>query len=335
MINWSELARNHFIDNVVERAPGAIALGLGTVLVIGSLYFVVIERRQGEPVTIKGIFAFIFPRQNYSHPTARVDRISYVVNVFGAIPFSNMIFQVAGLMIGLSFAGMLAGTFGATIVPSLPGWATVAVQFLGAYLGLHFLEYWMHYAMHRVPLLWSIHRAHHSAERLNLFTIGRGHPLEELLLGAARIVGAAIGGGLALYATGGTLMAETTLVQLYVGTTLGAIGWFGHLHIPISYGRFLNHLLPAPVLHQIHHSAELRHRDKNMGHPFFDWMFGTLYLPRPNDEYRWGLNDDELGANNPHNSLGNFYLEPFRALGAALRPRPRGAEAAADRTAER
>jgi hypothetical protein len=40
----------------------------------------------------------------------------------------------------------------------------------------------------------------------------------------------------------------------------------------------------------------------------------TLYLPAKGEEYRWGLNDEEHGLNNPHLALRKFYFEPFKTL---------------------
>ena len=44
----------------------------------------------------------------------------------------------------------------------------------------------------------------------------------------------------------------------------------------------------------------------------FDWMFGTLYVPAKDEQYRWGLNEAERGDANPHRTLRDFYCEPFR-----------------------
>ena len=44
----------------------------------------------------------------------------------------------------------------------------------------------------------------------------------------------------------------------------------------------------------------------------FDWMFGTLYVPKPRESYCLGLNEAEIGKNNPHNRLLDFYLQPLR-----------------------
>lgn len=73
-------------------------------------------------------------------------------------------------------------------------------------------------------------------------------------------------------------------------------------------------------MHQVHHSAELRHRDVNMGGSgyLYDWLFGTAYIPERGETWRWGLNDDELGERNPHLTLSEFYVEPLRRMRQVL-----------------
>jgi len=75
------------------------------------------------------------------------------------------------------------------------------------------------------------------------------------------------------------------------------------------------------VMHQIHHSAEVRHRDKNFSVTLglFDWIFGTMYIPEKGEVYRWGLNEEELGDKNPHLRLKDFYLEPFQRMWMSLK----------------
>jgi sterol desaturase/sphingolipid hydroxylase (fatty acid hydroxylase superfamily) len=95
---------------------------------------------------------------------------------------------------------------------------------------------------------------------------------------------------------------------------------FQHSHVSTSLGP-LNYFVPLGDMHQIHHSAELKHRDKNFGNVslLFDWMFGTLYIPQPGETVRLGLNDQELGAQNPHKRLIDIYTEPFAYAWRALK----------------
>jgi sterol desaturase/sphingolipid hydroxylase (fatty acid hydroxylase superfamily) len=121
-----------------------------------------------------------------------------------------------------------------------------------------------------------------------------------------------------LFLTGTQLAAQSTQALIVIGLFFSVTGALAHSHIPLSFG-CLNRFVQAPVLHQIHHSMELRHRDKNFGGFLMDWLFGTLYLPTGHEQFRLGLNDDEVGPTNPHLRLRNIYLEPFAYLWRLIR----------------
>jgi sterol desaturase/sphingolipid hydroxylase (fatty acid hydroxylase superfamily) len=95
-----------------------------------------------------------------------------------------------------------------------------------------------------------------------------------------------------------------------------------HSHFAQSFGK-LDYVFVSARMHQIHHSAELRHRDRNFGGflSIYDWMFGTLYLPGKDEKFRVGLNENELGERNPHQRLRDCYLEPFGFHGQRLSAR--------------
>ncbi|HMQ57251.1 MAG TPA: sterol desaturase family protein, partial [Rhizobiaceae bacterium] len=90
---------------------------------------------------------------------------------------------------------------------------------------------------------------------------------------------------------------------------------FRHTHIWISYGPVLERILISPAQHQIHHSLEVEHHNKNYGEVFaiWDWMFGTLYVPQGRTELRFGLADrrGNLLAQ-PHPTLKDALVGPFR-----------------------
>jgi sterol desaturase/sphingolipid hydroxylase (fatty acid hydroxylase superfamily) len=83
----------------------------------------------------------------------------------------------------------------------------------------------------------------------------------------------------------------------------------------------LSHILSSPAQHQIHHGSEPRHFDKNFGLMFslWDWIAGTLYVPRAVEQVRFGLSGRE---HEEYNSLWRLYSLPFVKAKAVLWGQP-------------
>ena len=90
-----------------------------------------------------------------------------------------------------------------------------------------------------------------------------------------------------------------------------------HSHVRISYGRRLERFLMSPAQHQIHHSVEERHHDRNFGTALalWDWIGGTLHLAEKGADLRYGLG---AGAAEESNSLSALYVRPVLEAGHAL-----------------
>jgi sterol desaturase/sphingolipid hydroxylase (fatty acid hydroxylase superfamily) len=275
-------------------------------------------RRSAEKRGLKHVFGQVFRRDLFTHASSRIDVGNYALSLLLWLPVMRVVITSIATFISLNAVyGLLGASFGQA-QPMVAREAIVPIQVLLLFLSAEFGAYWAHRALHRVPILWSIHRVHHSAEALTIFTRLRDHPLDFIWMGLGRVAGGAVVGAPLFYLLGTPMDArsmETYLAISAVALPFGFDVW-RHSHLPISLGP-LNYILGAPVLHQIHHSAELRHRDKNLGAELaiFDWMFGTLYIPSKDERYRWGLNDSEWGEANPHRTLRDFYCEPFRYAG--------------------
>ena len=177
-----------------------------------------------------------------------------------------------------------------------------------------------HYLTHKVPLLWEFHKVHHSAPVLNPLTNYRFHPLDRIPLGLFMgLLTALVKGGFAFAYPGG--IAEMTAVNVGVLLLFNLSANLRHSHIWLSYGWHLSHVLSSPAQHQIHHGSESRHIDKNFGLMFsvWDWIAGTLYVPRAREEVRFGLSGRE---HEEYDSLWRLYSLPFVKAAAVLRGRP-------------
>lgn len=300
----------------------SVPLVLVGILLTGSIFYLLVIRPQLADRSFKAWFAYLFPKEHYTTPSAKIDLAVWFINGLLVIPVYEASVILGGLIVGVGAYDILVMLFGPGGAALDALWVAVLVQFIGYYFGVGLGQYVGHLAFHKVPMLWAIHRAHHSAESPNLFAFLRSHPLEIFLNGATRVIGAAGGIGIALYLTGGKLLPETTATIVWYNIVYVVIGFrsLDHTHIPIRYGKVLDVLIGSPIMHEVHHSAEVKHRDVNLAGAgyIYDWLFGTLYIPAQGETWRWGLNEDELGERNPHNRLRDFFLEPLGGARAEL-----------------
>lgn len=267
----------------------------------------------------RSLLAFCFPRGVFSHPSARVDYKFFLVNK------ASFGFFLAPLVAVEPSAstwahGLLAGDGGGLGVESGPG--ALIVCTLTMLLAFDFGVFFSHWLQHRVPWLWEFHKVHHSAEVLTPITNYRMHPVDELL--SALVVGLCAG---AAHGALRFVYAEPPgeLTVLGVNAALFAFYLFGynlrHSHVWLSYPAWLSHVLVSPAQHQIHHSRDRRHFDRNFGlvFAFWDWAFGTLYVPRGVERLEYGLGDESRAFK----GVAALYLAPFRNLWSAAARRSR------------
>jgi sterol desaturase/sphingolipid hydroxylase (fatty acid hydroxylase superfamily) len=264
-----------------------------------------------------GFFRFCFPRGFFRHQSTMTDIKLNVANFF-VLPFINIGWRFTGAVFIASVVGWMTRVFGPA--PHLLEWTPATA--IAATLLLAVLSdfgYWVwHYLAHNIPFLWSFHKVHHSAEILTPLVAGRVHPVEAILLPIFRTVATSLGMAPAIYFFVGSLPLTTIFGMELLGGLFAIAGdQLFHAHVPISWGRRLNRIFVSPATHQIHHSMERRHWDKNMGAflAVWDWMFGTLYLPDSRQELRYGV---RVGAPQPHPGLVSAYVRPFVEIAGGL-----------------
>jgi sterol desaturase/sphingolipid hydroxylase (fatty acid hydroxylase superfamily) len=170
--------------------------------------------------------------------------------------------------------------YGLLNVTSAPWWVVV----VGTVLGRSFTGYALHFVMHKTPLLWRIHRVHHSDTHLDVSTALRAHPLEAVLM-IAVTVSVAIALGM-----DPVVLAAYEMVEAAVHVATHA-----NLRLPERLDRALRLLVVTPNMHSLHHSAWHRETDSNYGAVFSIWdrIFGTYSAaPRAGyDEMQIGLKE--------------------------------------------
>ena len=185
---------------------------------------------------------------------------------------------VAGLVLGIA---AVAGPFLRANAPArlhaLVADFPRAVSFGLAFLLAELAAYGVHYAMHRIPLLWHFHAVHHSAEELDFLAGIRRHPFDTALSSAAIALPGFLLGvpleGIALYGL------ATKLWTIFIHTNLD-------VRIPV-----LERLVTTPFFHHGHHDRqEVAPRNLASVLAVLDVLFGT-YRERTDWPLAYGTED--------------------------------------------
>ena len=222
--------------------------------------------------------------------------------------------------IALGLSNLLESSFGTFEPFKLAHWQIVAIFTSALFLVDDFTRFFLHWMLHKVPFLWEFHKVHHSAKVLTPFTIYRSHPVESYFYACrmAIVQGAVVGVG--YYFFGATLsMYDVLGANLFVFI----FNLFGsnlrHSHIWLSWGDKIESIFISPAQHQIHHSDNPIHFDRNLGSALSLWdqLFGTLIKASQVDKISFGAGQYDAG----HNSIAAIYLKPFAMAIKTLKPK--------------
>ena len=181
----------------------------------------------------------------------------------------RLLFPAAAVGLALSAD---AANFGLFNRLGLPFWFELPL----AVLVLDLSIYWQHRLMHRVPMLWRLHRVHHADLDIDLTTGARFHPLEILLSMLYKWVVI-------------LLLGPTAVAVLIFELLLNGMAMFNHANVamPRAVDRLLRRLLVTPDMHRVHHSIRRDETDSNFGFNLSLWdrWFGS-YADQPADGHR-------------------------------------------------
>ena len=171
-----------------------------------------------------------------------------------------------------------------------------------------------HLLAHRMPMLWEFHKIHHSAALLTLITVLRMHPVD-IVLNAWR-VGVFVGlvKGVFTYSYAGEVSAFT-VSELDIGAFAFFLAGYHlrHTHIWLPFPKYIRNFVSSPTLHQIHHSDQPKHFNKNFGRIFLimDWLFGSLYIPKEREAINSGLYQNKPLE---YDAVWQLYALPFKKI---------------------
>ncbi len=184
---------------------------------------------------------------------------------------NNMaVFVVGGVVSRLLFPAALVGVamvaqnkqWGVFYQLALPLWISVllSVVVLDAAVWLQ------HLVMHKVPILWRLHRMHHADQDIDVSTGLRFHPFEIIvsMLFKALVV---------------VLLGAPVVAVIAFEVILNTLSMFNHSNVrmPLKVDACLRLFIVTPDMHRVHHSWLPQETDSNFGFnlSWWDRLFGT------------------------------------------------------------
>ena len=148
-----------------------------------------------------------------------------------------------------------------------PAWLEILI----VVVFLDFVIWAQHMIMHKIPVLWRLHRVHHADRDVDVTTAVRFHPIEIALsmiikIGFVYVLGAAV------------------LAIVLFEIMLNGMAMFNHANLKLSArtDAVLRLIVVTPDMHRVHHSTLRTEHDTNFGFSLSVWdhLFGT-YTPQP------------------------------------------------------
>jgi len=178
----------------------------------------------------------------------------------------KLLFKTAA--IGVSLWASVNG-YGLFNIIAAPYWLAFAVSFVV----LDFSIWFTHVASHKIPILWKIHRMHHSDVDIDASTGIRFHPIEIVLSMCWKFLVV-------------LLLGAPVLSVLIFEIVLNGGALFNHSNtkIPLKLDRILRWIIVTPDMHRVHHSIHPREHNTNYGFNLSIWdkLFST-YTDQPEE----------------------------------------------------
>ncbi len=299
-INYLNFISENFFNPQKRIFVGYIFSGF----LIAFLWLVICKK-----FSINNSLKFIFDKKIYFSKSSKLDYLIYILNILIMLIFSP-IFLSQLVIATMVFELMHIQNFFLPLTTNkieyfLPFFFTFTFFILD-----DFSKFIVHMMMHKFEFFWSFHKVHHSAKTLTPMTVFRTHPVEGMIFIFRNAITQGIVIGFFYFISGGNLSLITIVganVFSFIFHLTGSN--LRHSHISISYWKPLEKIFISPAQHQIHHSIEKKHYDKNFGvtFAFWDLIFGSLAHSKHDQKIKFGL----LNKHDSYNSLSKIYIKPI------------------------
>ncbi len=221
-------------------------------------------------VTVFGLFSVlesVFPRR-----VRRMSRFRRWRTNAGMLIAATLLVRVASFGVPL-LVTVAAATFvressiGLFNLTQWPSWFEILLAIAMLDLAIWF----QHMVSHKVPVLWRLHKVHHTDLDLDASSALRFHPIEILLSAVYKIA--------VVFVLGPAVLA-VLLFEILLNSS--AIFNHANLRLPKWLDSILRSAVVTPDMHRVHHSIHRSEQNSNFGFCLSIWdrVFGT-YIARP------------------------------------------------------
>ena len=216
----------------------------------------------------------------------------------GIIVVDSVVVRLVFPVLAVGVAG-LAEARGWGLLPWLN--APAGLAFIASLLLLDLAIYAQHVAFHKAPLLWRLHRMHHTDLDFDVTTALRFHPLEIVLSMLIK---------LAVVLLLGAPAVSVLLFEVILNAT--AMFNHGNVGLPPALDRVLRWMVVTPDMHRVHHSVRPEETNSNFGFnlPWWDRLFGT-YRDQPRDGHTGMTLGLDYFRDRRATRLDGLLLQPF------------------------
>ena len=178
----------------------------------------------------------VWPRR-----TLRIAKVRRWSNNLSLVLINTLVIRVLfpTAAVGVALTAGIKGWGLFNLIPA-PHWVAVVVSIVA----LDLLIYWQHVLMHKIPVLWKLHRVHHVDLDFDVTTGARFHPIEivvSMLIKFAAIVA----------------LGTPVLAVVIFEVVLNATAMFNHSNVRLAtwLDSTLRIVLVTPDMHRVHHST--------------------------------------------------------------------------------
>ena len=209
------------------------------------------------------VMEYLAPRRELEHVKAKRWITNWLIVIIDSFVL-RLIFTGAAVGVAIWAEANGYGLFNLVQIP-------MALSVVISFIILDFAIWFSHLASHKIPLLWTVHRMHHSDVDIDVSTAIRFHPIEIVLSMLWKMIIV-------------VLLGAPAIAVLIFEIVLNGAAMFNHsnLKLPLGLDRILRLFIVTPDMHRVHHSIVHNETDSNYGFNLAIWdrIFGT-YIDQP------------------------------------------------------